>query len=219
MPGFLAPIWETVFKLATWSALIFGSFSILSAFVSAWVGWQITDATQKDADTRIKAADVRIAEATTRAAEANQKAEEEKLARVKIEERIAWRKLDAGQANQVLSVAKQYSGQEYALTVSADPEAMNLMEIVDQILQTAGWVRVKPFGQVTTFGEKASVGMKTGPLGFHIAVSKGDLNLKDVAIRMAEIFEAVGIKSKPATDPEIEQRPTAIAVVIASKPF
>jgi hypothetical protein len=152
-------------------------------------------------------------------AQANERAEEERLARVKIEERIAWRKLDAGQATQVLSVAKQFSGQEYALTVSVDPEAMNLMGIVDEILQAAEWVRVKPFGIITTFADRASVGMKTGPLSFHIAVSKGDSPLKGVAIRMAQIFEAVGIKSEPALDPEIEKRPTAINVVIASKPF
>jgi hypothetical protein len=57
MPGFLEPIWEAVFRLATWAALIFGALSIGSAFVSAWVGWEITDATQKDADKKIKAAD------------------------------------------------------------------------------------------------------------------------------------------------------------------
>jgi hypothetical protein len=161
MPGFLEPIWETVFRFATWAALIFGALSIGSAFISAWVGWEITDATQKDADTRIKAADVRIAEATARAAEANQKAEEEKLARVKIEERIAWRKLDAAQANQILSVAKQFSGQEYALTVSTDPEAMNLMGIVDEVLHIAGWIRVKPFGKITMFEDKAAIGLST----------------------------------------------------------
>ncbi len=54
MPGFLEPIWETVFRVATWSALIFGTLSIGSAFVSAWVGWEITDATQKAADKTIR---------------------------------------------------------------------------------------------------------------------------------------------------------------------
>ena len=54
MPGFLEPIWETVFRIATWSALIFGTLSIGSAFVSAWVGWEITDATQKAADKTIR---------------------------------------------------------------------------------------------------------------------------------------------------------------------
>jgi hypothetical protein len=99
MPGFLEPIWETIFRVATWSALIFGALSIGSAFVSAWVGWEITDATQKDADTRIKAADVRIADAMVHAAEANQKAEEERLARVKLETRIAPRQITHASAS------------------------------------------------------------------------------------------------------------------------
>ena len=101
MPGFLEPIWETVFRIATWSALIFGTLSIGSAFVSAWVGWEITDATQKAADKTIrdsadaiKAADVRIAEATARAAEANLKAETERAERVKLELRLAPRSIN-----------------------------------------------------------------------------------------------------------------------------
>src|ERR1700676_1239316 len=76
MPGFLEPIWETVFRVATWSALIFGALSIGSAFISAWVGWEITDATQKDADKRIKAADERIAESNARTREAELKLEQ-----------------------------------------------------------------------------------------------------------------------------------------------
>jgi hypothetical protein len=74
MPGFLEPIWETIFRVATWSALIFGALSIGSAFVSAWVGWEITDATQKDADKKIKAADERIADAGERAAKLEREA-------------------------------------------------------------------------------------------------------------------------------------------------
>jgi hypothetical protein len=76
MPGFLEPIWETVFRLATWAALIFGALSIGSAFVSAWVGWEITDATQKDADKKIKEADERIAEFNERAKTAELKLEQ-----------------------------------------------------------------------------------------------------------------------------------------------
>jgi hypothetical protein len=79
MPGFLEPIWEIIFRIATWSALIFGALSIGSAFVSAWVGWEITDATQKDADRKIKAADERIADAQERAAKATERTAELEL--------------------------------------------------------------------------------------------------------------------------------------------
>lgn len=168
---------------------------------------------------RIAVLDAQGAQLRKDTAEANRKAEEEKLARVRIEGRIAWRRLDAGQANRILSVAKHFSGQEYALTVSTDPEAINLMEAVDELLQAAGWVRVKPLGAVTTFEDKASVGTKAGPLGFHIAPSKADSQLKNVAVRMMEVFDAVGIKSKAALDPELERVPSAINVVIASKPL
>ena len=46
-------VWETIFRWATVSALIFGGVGILSAFVSAWIGYEITDATQKEANQKI----------------------------------------------------------------------------------------------------------------------------------------------------------------------
>src|SRR5205807_115944 len=95
-----------------------GALSIGSAFVSAWVGWEITDATQKDADTRIKAADVRIADATARAAEANQKAEEERLARVQLETRIAPRQITQEQQNELTERLKDFKVRETTLIAS-----------------------------------------------------------------------------------------------------
>lgn len=55
------PFWDTVFRWATISALAFGGVGVASAFVSAWVGYQITDATQKDADKRLTAAKLDVA--------------------------------------------------------------------------------------------------------------------------------------------------------------
>src|SRR2546428_2288570 len=50
-----------------------------------------------------------IAEAHARAAEANQKAEEEKLARVKIEEKLAPRHLSAEQQRRIVSALKPFA--------------------------------------------------------------------------------------------------------------
>jgi methylthioribose-1-phosphate isomerase len=68
MWSFTDPVWEVVFKWATIAALIFGGIGIVSAFVSAWIGYEITDATQRDAIDKLKRADERIAEARERTA-------------------------------------------------------------------------------------------------------------------------------------------------------
>jgi len=52
---FTDPIWSTLFKWATISAGVLGGLGIASAFVSAWLGYEITGATQRDADVRIAA--------------------------------------------------------------------------------------------------------------------------------------------------------------------
>jgi hypothetical protein len=150
MPGFLEPIWETVFRIATWSALVFGALSIGSAFVSAWVGWEITDATQKDADSRIIAADVRIAEATARAAAANQKAEEERLARVKLETRVAPRQITQEQQNELTLRLKDFKVQEATLIASpSTAENEWFVRQIGALLSSAGWnIKILP-GTVT----------------------------------------------------------------------
>jgi hypothetical protein len=80
MWSFTDPFWEAVFKWATIAAAGFGGIGIVAAFVSAWVGYQITDATQKEADRQITAARTEIAKANENAAKANERAAEAQLA-------------------------------------------------------------------------------------------------------------------------------------------
>lgn len=55
------PIWESVFRASTFAAMLLAGLGIVCAFVSAWVGYEITDATQKEAARQIIAADQRTA--------------------------------------------------------------------------------------------------------------------------------------------------------------
>jgi hypothetical protein len=111
------------------------------------VGWEITDATQKVADKTIresaeaiKAADARIAEATARAAEANQRAEEERLARVKIEARIAPRQITQEQQNELTERLKGFKVRETTL-IASPSTAENEMFVrwLGPPLAAAGW--------------------------------------------------------------------------------
>jgi hypothetical protein len=129
MPGFLEPIWETIFRVATWSALIFGALSIGSAFVSAWVGWEITDATQKDADARIKAADVRIADA-------NERTENLRKENLLLEEAVAPRILEQSAPAQAL---KRFAGMQVLISAVPDFESQRFAGYVFEVLKMAEW--------------------------------------------------------------------------------
>jgi len=140
MPGFLEPVWETVFRIATWSALIFGALSIGSAFVSAWVGWEITDATQKDADKKIKAADERIAEFNARTKEAELKLEQ-------LRQQVAHRQLD--RETFIKELTGQPSAKVEILYLQDDPECFGLAQQIWRALDDSKWP-VKPPSPIPT---------------------------------------------------------------------
>lgn len=142
MPGFLEPIWETVFRIATWSALIFGALSIGSAFVSAWVGWEITDATQKDADHKIKAADERIKTADIRIAEFNARAKEAELRLERLRKDLGPRQLQRD------VFLKELLGQPSApveiMYLQDDPECFDLAQQIWRALEAGSWPVTAP---------------------------------------------------------------------------
>ncbi len=77
-----------------------------------------------------------------RAAEANQKAEEEHLARVRIEEKLAGWKLDAEAQARIIKTLKQYAKTPFDL--GATPTEVAFMETIDGVLVSAGWSRRMP---------------------------------------------------------------------------
>jgi hypothetical protein len=218
MPGFLEPIWETIFRVATWSALIFGALSIGSAFVSAWVGWEITDATQKDADVRIRAGDVRIAEATARAAEANQKAEEERLARVKLETRIAPRKITQEQQNELTERLKGYKVRETTLIASpSTAENEWVVRWLGAPLAAAGW-NIKLFPGTATatvlFPAGIVIYARLAPDGLYFPDKEqtGDMAAAD---RLAKSLSEFGIEATAI--PAVDIPPECIRIVVNSR--
>jgi hypothetical protein len=98
MWSFTDPFWEAVFKWATIAAAVFGGTGIAAAFVSAWVGYQITDATQKEADRQIREArtetdraNVEIAQANERTAQLATEAAQARLEQERLKQVVSWR--------------------------------------------------------------------------------------------------------------------------------
>ena len=96
-----------------------------------------------------------IAKANERAAEANWKTEEEKLARLKIEESLAPRRISGEQTSRLAKDLKPLNGQKVNLLfISGDPETAVFGDLLSSALKTAGLeVEIRPgmiFGAVKT---------------------------------------------------------------------
>jgi hypothetical protein len=82
----------------------------------------------------------RAAHADERAAEANEIAEKERLARIKIEERLADRSLTDAQAATIIETLKPFAGQEFEVTPYADNrESKSIADRIGQVLSQANW--------------------------------------------------------------------------------
>lgn len=149
MWGLSLEFWQSVFFWATVTAAVSGGLGVTAAFVSAIVGYQVTGRVQREADRRISEtneraaqANERAANAEQRAAEANEKAEQERLARMKIEERLAPRNLTLEQQKELVSALEQFKGQSLDIckTVDSDTEVLNMINLIGATLQNeAGW--------------------------------------------------------------------------------
>jgi hypothetical protein len=107
---------------------------------------------QSEQATAVAEANARAAEANARAAEANEKAEQERLARVKIEQRLADRVLTDAQVEAIADKLKPFAGQEYRVTTYWDlKEPLALANRIHQSLTRAGWKYSKPEGATALF--------------------------------------------------------------------
>jgi hypothetical protein len=86
------------------------------------------------------ASDKQIAELHRATAEANQKAEEERLARMKIEERLAPRSITVQQVQKVAEAISEFSGTDVAVMVAGETQEIgSVAQAVVAMLRVAGW--------------------------------------------------------------------------------
>jgi hypothetical protein len=114
-----------------------------------------------------KEAAERATGAEVRAAEANRRTEEERLARMKIEERLAWRRVSPGEHDVMVSHLAAHAGAVVEVTKLGDVESATFSDDIIKTLRDAGWaVRVimvgvmspPPYGLQCAVNEQLSAG-------------------------------------------------------------
>jgi hypothetical protein len=147
MWGLSIPFWETVFRWATISAFVFGGFTATAAFISAWVGYELSDIVQKDADKR-------IAEAKSEAARANESSERLRndtarlqadnlsLQTVLLPRSVGLIGFDGPpKATEWFAGFQHWAGIKVLIqVVPGDPEAQNLANEIAIVLSKFGWM-------------------------------------------------------------------------------
>src|ERR1019366_8216130 len=140
------------------------------------------------------------ADARKETARFNEIAERERLARVKLEAQMAWRRLTLEQQPQVASKIKQFSGQKYVLWSSAELEATSLCASVLNGLVMAGWVNIRPEPEGLINMGIGDTGMRAGIIvdsGIKIVVAQSRLaDLGPAASALALALAAEGLDAK-----------------------
>jgi hypothetical protein len=191
MWGFSSEFWSSVVFWATTIAAIAGAVSVASGFIAGFVGYKVSDIVQKqtsvaiaEANARAEAAKQASAEANARAAEANEKAEAERLARVKIEERLAPRQLQDATVHQIVEVFKVDRATAMILHFGDSPEIVRFSNQLAAAVTNAGW-------RVGVFGAMGGAGF-TGVL---VGAARGNARAGSIPLAMVTVLKEVGLEA------------------------
>ena len=187
---------------------------------------------------------IKITAAQAEAAEAMKIAESERLARAELESQVAAAEARAAEANVVASQARlelaklkeprtiapedqdkiiaaleEFAGQNFGFSVSADPEPLAFLRVLDAVLKSAGWLRVP--SQISAIvvnaaGNTAGTSHDSGVTAFI-----GPDNREAVAalLTLSRALTAAGIPCRSSQTEQLRDKtPKAIIINVGKKP-
>jgi hypothetical protein len=215
------PGWDSIAAASWWSSFYFwaGIGALLALGISEVVSHRYSERKDELVSEQQVAADrahgeemarlhLETAQANERAAEANRTAEAERLARLKIEARLAWRVLNDEAKARVTASMKPFAGRQFAvITYRDDPEANNLGAALRQSLEAAGltYLRFEPLDWLDT-GVSVEV---TNPPKKALLLAANSL---------ARALNSEGIATKEVHHEKYGQHPLVLFVVVGKKP-
>jgi len=131
-----------------------------------------------------------IADANARVVEATQKALEAQLA---LEQFKAPRNLTPEQQDRIASKIKEFSGVQFALSISADNESYQLMKLIRAAVEKAGWIWAAPFGLVHNADGQAAISLQSG-VKIQIAPSRDGTGFGTAAVKLAAALTDEGVR-------------------------
>jgi hypothetical protein len=170
---------------------------------------------------QIAQADERAARADQNAAEANRQAEQERLARVKIEQQLAPRVLTEEQQRRIKEKVGLFLGTPYELLVDPEPEAISLITTIDTVLRSAAWLDKESEKKEFRFTFTLPSGSKVEQSYFSgIFIQITDALSRKYgkgAEKLVEALRAEGLNAELSRLPANDPSPNTIHIAIGSK--
>ena len=187
---------------------------------------------------------VKITAAQAEAAEAVQIAESERLARAELESQVAAAEARAAEANAaasqaqlelaklkqprtiapedqetVVAVLEEFEGQNFSFSVFGDPEALALARVLDTLLKSAGWIRVRSqIGAIVVdvAGSTAGTSHDSGVTAFF---GPDNPDAKRALVTLSNVLTRAGIPCQPTRTEQLRGKtPKAILINVGKKP-
>jgi hypothetical protein len=143
LSGFVS---HSVFIAATWIAAVFGGIGIGAAFVSAIVGYHLTEDALSDSRTKIAAANAVGETAKAEAAKANKRAEELRSDNIALQAGVRPRRFsfmgwtnNTERVSKIYDALKPYKGTVAFIQVAPDFEAKIFANDIASVLTANGW--------------------------------------------------------------------------------
>lgn len=201
------------------AAVAFTAAAAVAGSLSWYFSYKLSD--RKDAEFRafresskvaVASANEKAAQANERAAEANRIAEEEKLARVKLETRLAPRSLKGLSQDAVVNAIKEFAPQTFdILWYPDDPESENLANDIYAAFQRSGWV-IERSNSFLGFRVILGVIIEFSPS------KAGDFGPACSALESALKKEGIDATSKARVDDDREKEPHRLRIMVGKKP-
>jgi hypothetical protein len=223
-------LWKSIFDWATIILIALTVFSGAGALITGGIIAKREDATLRqleasasDAKAAQQKVETELAAQKERTANAEKAASDAALALERFKQP---RSLSVEQQDELKSALKPFAGQNFALAVFPDPEALALVRVLDRLLKSASWNRVpsqihrESGGQSGILVDVAGVtAAQISDSGVDAYIAPDDTESVSAQHTLCSILNATGIHCEDHRTPQLAgKNPRAITVSVGKKP-
>lgn len=234
-------------RLLQWANMVYLvslAVAVVASIAIYQLSTRITAAKDRELEEYRTESELKITAAQAEAAEAMKIAESERLARTELESQVAEAEVRAAEANAIASQAQlelaklkqprtiapeaqekiiaalnAFAGQNFSFSVFGDPESLALARVLDVMLRSAGWLRVRSqIGMIAVdvAGNTAGISHDSGVAAF---IGPDDRSAEPALLALSKALTDAGIPCQPNRTEQLRDKtPKAIVINVGKKP-
>ena len=204
---------------------------------------RVNDTKERELEQYRTESTIKITAAQAEAAKAMEIAESERLARAELESQVAVAEARAAEANlaasqaqldlaklkeprtiapkdqeTIISELEKFTGQNYSFSVFQDPEALALLRVLDSILKSAGWLRVRSQIGIVAISVAGGTAAATLTSGVFVTLGPNDRASLDAVVALQKALSSAGISCRKSLHPpELRDKPPNTILIVVGK--